>query len=406
MLVVDDMNVDQIIELLEKEEYIAIDTESTGQDVRDGRGWGIGLSVGGYYCSVLMYSYVPVRHSAGDNVDPEDFQRLKTAIENFDGWIIFHNAKFDLVSLASMGINYEGKFFDTMLMCHLINENLPYSKSLNDCVKHYVGKEHSKKNDEEFQAAVKMFGWDMPVVFMKSYAAWDAALTIMLFKAIYEQFKQEVSPEYWNHKQQFIRVIIAMEARGVGVDTAKCSRMIAIGESNMQDILDDLGLNPASPKDLKELLIDRMGLPVVKETGKGAPSFDKFAMEIYEQMLEARSDETAEKILIYRGWQKTVSSNYRAYLDLLSPDGRLRPNYKLHGTKTGRMSCEKPNLQQIPKSSAKEWNGDLKSTFLPTVGYRLYEADYSQLELRLATATQRKRLLPKYSKRVGTYSLR
>ena len=273
-----------------------------------------------------------------------------------------------------------------MLMAHLIDENKPYSKSLNDCVAYYVGKEHSKKNDEQFQLALKLYGWDMPVVFMQEYASWDAALTMMLFRALYERFKQEVAPEYWSHKQEFIRVIIAMEKRGIGVDTKKCERMITIGESIMQDIEDELGLNPASTNDLKSLLIDRMGLPVVKETPKGAPSFDKNAMSTYEIMLENKGDETADKILTYRGWQKTVSSNYRAYLDLISPDGRLRPNYKLHGTKTGRMSCEKPNLQQIPKESSKEWNGDLKSAFLPSEGYRLYEADYSQLELRLATA--------------------
>jgi DNA polymerase-1 len=109
-------------------------------------------------------------------------------------------------------------------------------------------------------------------------------------------------------------------------------------------------------------------------------------MKVYEAILERREDETAGLVLAYRGWQKSVSSNYRAYLELLSPDGRLRPNYKLHGTVTGRMSCEKPNLQQIPKVSNKPWNGSMKACFVPRQGYSLYEADYSQLELRLAAS--------------------
>ena len=82
----------------------------------------------------------------------------------------------------------------------------------------------------------------------------------------------------------------------------------------------------------------------------------------------------------------TASGLICPYLELISPDGRLRPNYKIHGTVTGRMSCEKPNLQQIPRASDKEWNGELKQAFIPKYGYSLYEADYSQLELRLAAA--------------------
>jgi DNA polymerase-1 len=109
-------------------------------------------------------------------------------------------------------------------------------------------------------------------------------------------------------------------------------------------------------------------------------------MELYDILLERQDSPIAKRVLEYRGWQKTVGSNYRAYLRLRSPDGRLRPNYKLHGTKTGRLSCSDPNLQQIPRESDKVWNGKLKQAFLPTRGYRLMEFDYSQLELRLATA--------------------
>jgi DNA polymerase-1 len=110
-------------------------------------------------------------------------------------------------------------------------------------------------------------------------------------------------------------------------------------------------------------------------------------MEEYESILaDLGDDPRASLILEYRGWQKTVSASYEPFLKLASSDGRLRPNYKLHGTVTGRMSCEKPNLQQIPRISDKPWNGNLKQAFIATPGYTLFEADYSQLELRLATA--------------------
>lgn len=190
----------------------------------------------------------------------------------------------------------------------------------------------------------------------------------------------------WKHKQDFLRVIIEMERLGVGVDVDLCNSMAEKGEQQMVLIKKALKADPGKPAQLSKLLLDDLGLPVVKHTPAGKPSFDKFAMEEYEEILSQKEDKTAQLILAYRGWQKSVSSNYRAYVNLLSPDGRLRPNYKLHGTKTGRLSCEKPNLQQIPKEGTKPWNGKMKQCFQPMPGYKLVEFDYSQLELRLATA--------------------
>lgn len=382
------LTVDQAIELLEKSEYVAIDTEATGLNVRDGRDYCIGISIAGSYAGILVYDYFPLRHASGDNICDRDRHRLAEALESYQGHLIFHNAKFDLVSLKTAGINYTGKFYDTMIMCHLINENRPFEKGLTACAKEYLGSEESKKDSGAFEYAVKAFGWDMPVEVMTEYAAWDAALTFRLYEAIKDLFIREVNPKYWEHKQDFMRTIIYMERNGIGVDIDKCNHMIAVGETIMEEIKEELGdLNPGSTKDLYTLLIEELKLPVVKKTKNGNPSFDKHAMEEYEIMLETQDKVEAELILAYRGWQKTISSNYKAYLELLSPDGLVRPNYKLHGTKTGRLSCSKPNLQQIPKSSEKEWNGDLKSAFIPTrPGYKLYEADYSQLELRLAAA--------------------
>lgn len=375
-----------VIELLERAEYVALDTETSGEDIRDGRGYLVGLSV----AYGELSGYLPIRHineldGSNTNLTDDERYRLTKAIENYKGWLIFHNSKFDLESLRSAGINYTGKFYDTMLMAHLINENKPYTKSLDGCTKHYVGKD-SKKKSEAFLAAQKIWGWNMPASVMYEYAAYDAVLTFRLFEAIKPLFDEEELAETWEHKQKFVRTIIAMERRGVRVDTTLAKRMQIHGEMIMDDIREELKLNPGSTKDLKVLLIDKLGLPVVKTTPAGAPSFDKEAMAVYDRALELQENHTAELITAYRGWQKSVSSNYIPYQELLSPDGRLRPNYKLHGTITGRMSCEKPNLQQIPRSGDKAWNGEMKSTFIPEEGYELYEADYSQLELRLGTA--------------------
>lgn len=379
--------------------YIAVDTETNGKDVRDGSGLCHGISIGVKVPGPFYLAhYFPFFHREGEgtsNLESDTLFELKEAIESYTGIIIFHNAKFDLESLRSIGINYTGRFYCTMLMAHLINENMPYSKSLDACAQYYL-KEPGKRKSPLWEAALRLYGWEgMPSELMREYAEYDAVSTLRLFEKLFPLWHSENLDEYWwEHKSKFLRVIIKMERRGVRIDTQKAARMIVHGEMIMEDIVEILQLNPGSTKDLEKLLIEQMGLGLVKPTKGTAnlpedqwkPSFDKEAMEVYDRALELRNDPTAVHILTYRGWQKAVSSNYRPYLELLSPDGRLRPNYKLHGTKTGRSSCEKPNLQQIPRSGDKPWNGDMKSTFLGADGYGLWEADFGQLEFRLGAA--------------------
>lgn len=384
--------------------YIAIDTETNGYDIRDGRGYLYGLSA----CTRVpglgyVSHYFACKHPGNGgydplNIDPDVFFELKNKIENYTGVLIFHNAKFDLESLRSVGINYTGRFIDTMLWAHLINENFPFNKGLDSCGKYYLN-DAGKLKGPEFNLFMSMYGWaGMPSQVIREYAEYDALLAYRLFEHLLPMMEKEGLLRYWyEHKVDFLNVVRAMERRGVRIDVPMCTRMARHGDLIMEDVRELLGgLNPGSSKDLEKLLIGRLGLGIVKPT-KGTkdlppeewkPSFDKEAMEVYDRMLELRGDEdeTAQLILTYRGWQKAVSSNYRPYVELLSPDGRLRPNYKLHGTRTGRMSCEKPNLQQIPREGDKAWNGDMKLAFLPEEGFTLWEADYAQLELRLGTS--------------------
>jgi DNA polymerase-1 len=379
---------------------VGLDTETTTSrnhpnddfDIRDGSGHANGVSIGARIGSIPFSHYFPFRHcnaggDRGNNLGKVELLQLKERLESYDGYLVFHNAKFDLVSLHTLGINYTGKFYCTMEIAHLLNEERPYSKDL-DSVASFYGVAESKKKSDIFLAALKHYGWkNIPPSVLKEYAAQDALLTFDIMTKMLPLMDNDLVKYWHEQKMPFYKVIIAMESLGVKVDVDLCKRMTALGENAMEDVKEILQLNPGSPKDLEELLINKLELPVVKKSVKtGKPSFDKEAMAEYETMLELRNDSTAEYILTYRGWQKSVSSNYKAYVELLSSDGRLRPNYKLHGTKTGRMSCEKPNLQQIPRVSDKSWNGEMKNCFIPEVGFKLWEADYGQLELRLATA--------------------
>lgn len=200
-------------------------------------------------------------------------------------------------------------------------------------------------------------------------------------------------------------MIAEIKERGIKIDTEFSRKMAIEGTKILNQIRSELGWNPGSPQQLGHYLIDELGLPVIKRTPNGAPSFDREALEEYELHLDATGDTTAQKVLTYRGWQKTVSSNFQAYLDLMDENHILHPNYKVHGTRTCRLSCEKPNLQQIPRESVKPWNGNVKKAFIPREEHlfldlwkkdslrrrihgrtRLRTFDFKQVEFRLAAA--------------------
>jgi DNA polymerase-1 len=286
-----------------------------------------------------------------------------------------------------------------MVLAHLVDENNPISgKSLESLSLYYLKKPGKKKT--EFQAKVeKILGWGaVPVELMCEYGTIDSVSTLELYEKLAPMLKAENLQKVWAHKEQFSRLVQGMEIRGVTVDTALAQKEFDRGMQRMQEIIMELkGRVPSRPKDLNSLLIHELGLPVIykvnRRTGERRQTFDKDAMEQYDQILELVDNPIAKRVLEYRGWLKTTSSNYAPYLELLSPDGRIRCNYKLHGTRTGRMSCEKPNLQQIPRESPKEWNGNLKKVFVPEHGYSLMEFDYSQLEFRLGAAYAREPVL-------------
>lgn len=376
---------------------LSVDTESNGEDVRDGRGYAMGISLCYREDNQYHSMYFPFRHRGPGNYPDWVLAEVKALIEEAPG-LVFHNAKYDIVSLRTLGIHVRsGSWFCTMIMAHLINENWPYNKSLNSCCAAYVGPEY-QKDDSEIEKIVKVFGWGyVPANTMKKYAALDAELCYRLFMELLPRFIKENLKQYWVHKARLIEVVIEMESRGVGIDVEYCEAKLAEADAEMARHQGIIGAKPTNAE-LNELFINKLKLPVVKQSAKtGKPSFDKEAMGIYEQILERNDNPVAQHILGYRGWQKARAAFYGAYLTHLSPDGRLRPSYRHHkdseegGTLTGRLSCANPNLQQIPRTSNKPWNGGVKKAFRASPGYSLYEADYSQLELRLGTAYAKER---------------
>ena len=366
---------------------IAVDTEATGLSIADGKDKCIGVSIATVIDGTPYSHYFPFAHVVGDNCSSDVLEKLKQLLEG-DHTLVFCNAQYDILSLETIGINVEHtNFIDVPTVAHLINENKPYNKGLDSLAQYYL--KDSGKHKDPFLEKQKKIGWpETTWEQMWPYAVVDAELTWRLWSVLRITHQWEDLPdEIWPHKQNLIRLLLSMKRHGVRIDVQLAKEYVHKGEQEMAQIEKDLGINPASPKQMKKLLIDDLGLPVVKNSKlTGAPSFDKEAMLTYDSMLEKLENPVAKQIKEFRGWQKAVSASYRPYLDLVGMDGRLRCSYRLHGTATGRLSCAEPNLQQIPKASDKPWNGKVKECFIAEDGFVLINADFSQLELRLATA--------------------
>lgn len=364
-----------------------VDTESNGQSLKDGRGYTIGTSIDFAVDESVAYSYYfPFRHKI-NNISLSYRDELKELIEKGGKKIVCHHTRHDMLALRSLGITCPLDFDDTMLLAHSVDENkLSYRLD-------YVAKElglPGKARDKHFDQAIKLLGWDgMPPSSMGEYAATDATLLRPIYdhyKPIYDS-EDQTNGELWEYDKRFMLLLNNIELTGAKVDLELAARELERGESRMKEISKELGLNPGSRNDLEELLITKLDLPIVKKSKKtDNPSFDKKAMEVYEGYLEKLNSPVAQLVLEYRGYQKATSSYWKAYLNHVSPDGRIRPNFNLHRTVTHRLSCDTPNTQQIPRISTKPWHGSVKQGFIAEDGYVLIEADYSQLEFRLGAA--------------------
>ena len=378
--------------------YIAVDTETTGFDVKTGKDYLTGISIAYRLGPLGIFSaYFPLRHESDNLPVDETLALLKPILR--DKILIFHNRKFDLFSLKTIGITeFNAMHYDTILMAHIVNEEWP-SKQL-DWLGKKLLKQGKDRDEIELWTKKMKLGWaSVPPNIMEPYAKQDAEITLQLFEIFSGDFQREDLTDLWPDEVAFNTTLYTMESEGVGVNIPFCEKKVAIGEERMDSIESILSFKVSSNKELGEFFFDELKMPVLKLTPGGKPSLDKHVMEDYEDMLEASDNPVASLVLEYRGWQKSVSSLYRPMLEL-NDNGLVRCNFKQHGTKTGRLSCEKPNLQQIPRKTDKEWNGDARQAFnagddeFDLIGY-----DYSQLELRLATSYgQEHRLIEEFLK--------
>lgn len=390
------------LQLLKDAKVIGLDTESSGLNQ-----WEKGYRVNGFSLAVrrgnnIISEYFPTHHIRGTNLEESEWRPiLREAIRH---WIVCHNVNFDRKNVELLTGIRAGKFFDTTRLTHLHNENwggesdlAKKARSLENMTKEYLGY-GAKKKSAEFEGLMKVYGFnEIAPSEIDEYACADAEGVLLLGEVVITKLNKSEPTAvqyYYDIDLPNFNTLYDMKDLGISINQDFCREMKERGEYRMAEIREEIGFDPGKPTQLKPVLYDQLQLPVItnkKRQSDGSythtPTLDKNAMERYELILERQNNPLAGRILEYRGWGKAVSSYYKSYLELVDDDGRLRPDYAMHGTVTGRYACSKPNLQQIPKESdpkkPKPWSDGVKKSFQPAFGYELWEFDYSQLEFRM-----------------------
>lgn len=385
-----DDNMALILLALEATDEIGLDTETTGLNVRNGIDWLMGIC----WATDTQYGYIPFRHKTG-NISRQWLEPLLRVLRNKS--LIWHNRKFDMHSFKTLGVDpieaFQGPQYDCLMIAQLIDEEIP-SKELNFLCRRFLKDE--KDGGDAIHKLGEIYGYiNIPPEVMSPYGGYDAWLTRRLKFELWPRLvAQGLQSVYWDTECPFTDSLYKMEQRGVGTNQDLARAKSERGKSRLSTIRRTLGFDPGSTTQLGHYLLNELGLPVLGLTPKGKPSFAKAIMEDYDDILQESKNPTAQLVAEYRGWQKAVTSLYDPLLAKVGPDGRIRTEFKQHGTRTGRLSASNPNLQQVPRGSNKVWNGDAKACFTSgREGFALYGWDYSQIELRLAAAYGRESVL-------------
>ena len=313
--------------------------------------------------------YVPTKHGSWLSPDDENCTLPKDLLGGIAVPCAFHNAKFDISVLRRQGIQIPEnfQFWDTMLMCHSINEE-ELSFSLENMGNKYCGSGKLKKI-----VAVK---WeDIPARFMMPYAERDALLTYQLYLTLKPLY--EIYEEGWLIDREFLLLLEQMESKGILLDVGRTVELQELCTKQLKKLEDDIGFNPNKISELQSNLFDPppFGLGLVPRTVTKKTQ----RPQVNTAFLRSTNHPTCGLLLQHRETKKQLTSYYNSYLNLVGPEyNRIHASFKQHGTVTGRVSCADPNMHQIPRDSP------IKKLFLPEDGCEMWEIDFRNIEMRLA----------------------
>lgn len=342
--------------------------------------------------------------------------RSSEAISLFDGNtvphgflnapVIGHNIKYDAVVLRhNLGVKL-AIADDTMIMQYVLDPSLP--RGLKELFPHYFGEpmlslveeynEHERSIDPNHKDRVNLpENWfkGFPVNKLKSYLTTDLTNTHKLHALLEAKLKEKPEVYAWYKEVEvpMCEVLIETEARGVRIDRDK---LAGLGvrfkeeaerlEHQLVQIAGDSNFNVNSGKQLQELLFNKFKLPKTKKTKTGYST----DADVIEKLAE--TDYFCKLLLEFRTLDKLCGTYVEPILSMLDDNDRLRCQFNQCLTKTRRLSCNTPNLQNIPVKT--EFGQMVKDCFVPDEGCKFLVADWSQIELRvLAHESKDKNLL-------------
>ena len=368
---------------LDKCKVFAIDTETSSLDTMTADLIGISLA-----CNEGEGCYIPIKHSYEEmpkQISLTQIQKiLGSAITRNQKKLVGQNLKFDLPMLNRHGIKVDEFLGDTMLMSYVLNST-GTRHGLDRMALYYLNYEPMKYEEVAGSASKQINFAQVEIPAATFYAAEDADITLRLFNLLNGRLEDQ--PKLINLLQSIeypmLQSLIRVETNGAKID----AQMLSDYSDELAIKIEELSkaafkmageeFNMDSPKQLVEILYNKLDLPVLKKTPKGQPSTN-------EDTLQRLAEEyDLPKIIIeYRGLAKLKSTYTDSLINIQHPvSKRIHTSYQQAVTSTGRLSSTEPNLQNIPIKTPE--GRKIREAFIAEKGNILISADYSQIELRI-----------------------
>jgi DNA polymerase-1 len=371
------------LEMLRNAPLFAFDTETTSLDYMKAEIVGVSFCV-----EPGKAAYVPLAHDYPGAPDQLDRTRVLKALEPLlsdpQRPKLGHHVKYDTHVLANHGIRLAGMRYDTMLESYVWN-SVATRHDMDSSAARYLGLKTTTYEEVAGKGAKQLSFNQVPIETAAPYSAEDADVTLRLHGALWPKLESVplLKRLYEEIEQPLVPVLERMEHRGVLVDPERLraqSREIAAQLTQLlQQARSEAGcdMNVDSPKQLQQVLFEKLQLPVLRKTPTGQPST---AEDVLEEL--AASYALPRIVLDYRALAKLKST----YTDKLPEQinartGRIHTSYGQAVAQTGRLSSSDPNLQNIPIRRPE--GRRIRQAFIAPEGYVLLAADYSQIELRI-----------------------